>query len=382
MKKNKILHIITTAEMGGAQLSTLRLLCLLQDSNLFDLHLLYGEAGPLESDYAELREKGIIVIRNPLLCRSFHPMKDFLLFISLILFFRKNRFDLIHTHCSKPSLVARVAALFSGVKAVVHTFHGFGHEYYRNPLLQKLHITLESLLNKKSAALVFVAKENLHRAEHIGLTPFHSPKNHIIPDCLAFEKLSIRSYAPHQELCIGSVSNFKDQKQPFLLIELFKKISLLYPQARFLVAGEGKGLSSCRKHAENLNISNIVFLGAVKDMPFFYSRLSLFVSTSRFEGLSMAELECLYLGIPMVIPFRGGITEIMRDGEQGYFYPFGNLVTALSRCREILEGRFTFTPLPPEWMKIYDSGSILKSFLNLYNSCIPFHTEKPSLPCK
>lgn len=80
----------------------------------------------------------------------------------------------------------------------------------------------------------------------------------------------------------------------------------------------------------------------------------------------MAELECLYLKIPMVLPFRGGITEIMKHGEQGLFYPFQDLNKALEHCSRILEGNFVYNSLPPEWILPYESRSILKTYQELY----------------
>ena len=112
-------------------------------------------------------------------------------------------------------------------------------------------------------------------------------------------------------------------------------------------------------------------------MGLFYSHLSLFVSASRFEGLSMAELECLYLKIPMVIPFRGGITGIMKQGEQGFFYPLQDLNTAFEYCRRILDGHFVYIPLSPDWLKPYEYGTLLKAYQKLYK-IPPF--INPTLP--
>ena len=367
-RKIKILHVISTAEMGGAQLSTLRLLSLLNSTQCFDLSLLYGESGPLEEEYLALEKQGIRVIRSPSLCRSFNPFKDLFLIIALIRFLRAKKFDIVHTHCSKPSLIVRFAAFCSGIPGVIHTYHGFGHDYFLNPFLQKLYIILEAWLNKRSSAVIFIAKENLKRAQSCHLVSL-SPKNLLIPDCLDFEHLTLET--PTHSLSIkapfiGSVLNFKEQKQPFALLNLFKRISLLYPSAQFILAGNGAGLASCRKYAENLCLSNVQFPGALKDIKAFYSRLTLYVSASRFEGLSMAELECLYLNIPLVIPFRGGITDILKQGEQGFFYPFQDLNIALEYCRRILEGHFVYIPLSPDWLKPYESGTILKSYQELY----------------
>lgn len=379
-QKIKILHVITTAEMGGAQLSTLRLLTLLNSTHRFDISLLYGESGPLEPEYQALEKQKTKVIRNPLLCRSFNPFKDLFLLMNLIHFFRKKKFNLVHTHCSKPSLIVRFAAFCSGIPGIIHTYHGFGHDYFLNPFLQKLYITLEFWLNKKSAAVIFIAKENLQRAESCSLVSL-SPKNHLIPDCLDFETLSISpstTSPPFKIPCMGSVLNFKEQKQPFALLNLFKRISLLYPSAQFILAGEGSGLKSCQEFTKQLNLSNVHFMGVLKDMEKFYSRLTLYVSVSRYEGLSMAELECLYLKIPMVLPFRGGITEIMKQGEQGFFYPLQDLNKALEHCCRILDGNFKYIPLSPDWILPYEAQAIRKTYQELYSSLYPFFQKKGS----
>lgn len=365
--KLKICHVITTLEMGGAQLSTLRLLRELQFSPEIDLFLIYGEEGPLSNALPLL--KNITLIRLPSLQRSFHPLRDILLLFSLFKIIKTHRFDLIHTHCSKPSLFARLAAFLSG-KKTIHTYHGFGHDYFKEGFFRKLFLRLENFLNRLSVRLIFVCNENLLRAKTLKLL---QNQGELISDMLDFDRML--SFRKNHETgrTLGAVLSFKEQKKPFLLLNLMKKISLSFPDSHFILIGEGPLLKNAKRYAASLGL-NARFTGAVTEILPYYESISLFISTSAYEGLSMAELECLYLGIPMVITPAGGIIDFMENGKQGFFYEHGNLDQALEYCHRILSGQFEYRPLSKERFACFNTKKIVERHLELYKEI----TDRPN----
>src|SRR5437868_10834025 len=71
----------------------------------------------------ELRTKGIAV-ETVAMNREAAPLADLKALRSLTKLFRKQRFDVVHTHTPKAGVLGPLAARLAGVPVVVHTIHG------------------------------------------------------------------------------------------------------------------------------------------------------------------------------------------------------------------------------------------------------------------
>src|SRR5205814_7562266 len=66
--------------------------------------------------------------------RGLDPLRLVASLIQMYAYFRRVKPDLVHTHCSVPGIVGRLAARLAGVPVVVHTVHGFAfHDGSRGP---------------------------------------------------------------------------------------------------------------------------------------------------------------------------------------------------------------------------------------------------------
>jgi glycosyltransferase involved in cell wall biosynthesis len=71
----------------------------------------------------------------------------------------------------------------------------------------------------------------------------------------------------------------------------------------------------------------VTFAGAVapKDMPVFYQRADVFVLPSQNEGMSIALLEAMACGLPVVVTDTGGTEELVREGVNGHVVPWSDV---------------------------------------------------------
>ena len=363
----KIAHLLSTLEVGGAQLSTLRLVKELQKNPQFETTLIVGEDGPLRSELEDIRN----VIRLPSLQRSFQPFRDLLCLFQLFFLLKKKSFHVVHTHSSKPSILGRMAALMARTPLILHTYHGFGHDFFKKRRHQILFRGVERIVNKKSSGLVFICEENRERAKTFSLG--HPKNNFVIPDFLSLEKFPKRPQSkrllPVSNPVIASVLSFKEQKNPFALIALCQKISEHYPNAEFHLIGDGPLLPECKRYALSNELKTIHFPGAVLNIEPHYRSMDLFIGASRFEGLSMAQLECLYFQVPMVITRAGGISTLMEHGKQGFFYSEGNLQEAFLFCDRILCGQFQNIPKEDSFFEPFETTRLTEQYSQLYLHC-------------
>jgi glycosyltransferase involved in cell wall biosynthesis len=102
---------------------------------------------------------------------------------------------------------------------------------------------------------------------------------------------------------------------------LFRVLSL--PQWRerpveINLYGSGPCERSLRKMAENLSLRQVQFRGHVNDVQSIWKDNHMLVLPSRFEGLPLSLVECMWSARPAVVTDIGGNAELCVDGETGF----------------------------------------------------------------
>ncbi len=103
------------------------------------------------------------------------------------------------------------------------------------------------------------------------------------------------------------------------LLEAMPEILRRWPKARLLVIGRGELEVVLKEQVERLAIgANVHFLGMRPDVPRLLSLLDVFVLPSLSEGLSLALLEAMASGKPVVATRVGGNPELIDHGKTGF----------------------------------------------------------------
>jgi glycosyltransferase involved in cell wall biosynthesis len=116
---------------------------------------------------------------------------------------------------------------------------------------------------------------------------------------------------PHL-LAVGRLSH---EKGFDLLLESLALVRELFPSADLLLAGSGAEESSLRALCRKLSLDSAVcFLGRVAAPAAYFPHATLFVLSSRHEGLPNALLEAASAGLPIVCaPASEGLVELIRQ---------------------------------------------------------------------
>ncbi len=144
-------------------------------------------------------------------------------------------------------------------------------------------------------------------------------------------------------LAVGRLTKQKDFPT---LIRAFAQVRQTRP-ARLLILGEGPDRPALEALVNQLGLEDDVALPGFVENPYAYmSRASLYVLSSRWEGLPTVLVEALYCGPPIIATdCPSGPREILADGQHGLLVPVGD-VTALTQAIEAgLAGK---TPHPTE----------------------------------
>ena len=87
---------------------------------------------------------------------------------------------------------------------------------------------------------------------------------------------------------------------------------------RFLAAGQGPLEADVRAAAARLGLDErFRLLGYVEDTPALLGASDVFVLASRVEGLPIALLEAMAMGLPVVATAVGGTPKVVTDGVEG-----------------------------------------------------------------
>jgi len=129
---------------------------------------------------------------------------------------------------------------------------------------------------------------------------------------------------PHDAFLIGTAGRLSAEKSHETLIRAAAEIlennsENLY----FIIAGEGTREKYLKSLIPESLRKRIILAGWIEDNDAFYADIDLFALTSLTEGFPNVLLEAGKYNLPVISTPAGGAVEIIRDGETGFFIPFG-----------------------------------------------------------
>ena len=238
-------------------------------------------------------------------------------------------FDMVHCHSTKAGLVGRLALLGHDVKRL-YTPHALFTMQLANVSITKWAVAiLEASLSRLCDRIIVVSREEHSHALEIGIP---AAKLSLIPNgiCLDQPRLSASARTALRrkwgvrdtEVCIGFVGRLASQKSPqTLLRSVAALLQRTAAPVRLVMIGDGPLESSMRQLAAELSIDErITWLGACDARPLM-GAFDVFALSSESEGHSIAVLEAMAQGLPVVATRVGGISETVQHGVNGFIAP-------------------------------------------------------------
>lgn len=103
-------------------------------------------------------------------------------------------------------------------------------------------------------------------------------------------------------LVVGHIGRFSKQKNHMFLLEIFRKIHDIYPNARLMLVGKGELQKEVEARAEILGLrKSVIFTGVRSDIANLLSAMDVFVFPSLYEGMPNTVIEAQATGLPCVI---------------------------------------------------------------------------------
>jgi len=276
----------------------------------------------------EVREKGIKVkIIN--FNRGLNPFAHLVSLFRLISFFRKEKFDIIHTHNPVPCLLGQLAAKIVGIPCIISTIHGL---YFQGAggIKRKFFIFIEKISARCSDRIFSVSngiidvmiKENicsLDKIKYLGnginIERFNSKRFSKEFIDKKKKELGISGFK-----VIGIIGRLVKEKG---YLELFEAVKDL-PETKLLVIGPEEPKKKDRLDINNRK--NVLFLGQRTDVDELYPLFDIFVLPSYREGLPYSIIEASSSSVPVVASDIPACLEAVDNGVTGILVPVKDVV--------------------------------------------------------
>jgi len=310
----RILYLIKTLDRGGAEQLLLETANLL-DRSRFEFEIAYTARGmhALAKDIEDLGARVWCLKGGPGIGWA----------ARLRAYVRAQRIDLVHAHSPYAAVGARIALLGRGRPRLVYTEHSIW-ESYRKPTYWANVLTFGrndhvfavsnhvSMSMRYPRGLRFLPMPPVETLYH-GINPAN------VAEWTSSNGVRREFGIPADAPLIGTVANFTVHKGHRYLLEAAAQVVRHIPDARFLFVGVGPLQSQIREQASRLGLDEtVVFTGRRADAPRIAGACDVFALSSIQEGLSVALIEAMALGRPVVVTNVGGLPEVVEDGKQGF----------------------------------------------------------------
>lgn len=328
----RVMQIIDSMNFGGAEV-ILRDLTRGLLARGYHVSARYNTPGPLAEDF---REMGVPVKRLQLRGR----IDPFLLWQMWREIYR-DKPDVVHTHLFKSDFHGRLAARIAGVPVVISTLHNCD-SWAENPIMGKGY----GLTVRFADEIIAVSEEvRQHAIRYFGVRP---EKIQTIPNAIPLERFAeSRALGPEirQEFgipagapLVGIVARLTEQKDHINFLHSALIISKKVPAARFLIVGDGPLRSKLVNLTVSLGLSDsVIFTGIRKDISAIYGALDVLVFSSQWEGLPVALLEGMAVGLPVVSTKVGGVSEVIEHESTGLLVPPSDSDALAQACFTLIE---------------------------------------------
>lgn len=313
----RICHVALGDLWAGAEVQLVALVEHLVKRTDLELAIVLFNEGRLAS---ELRKLGAPVAVFPE-----SKQNSLTLLRNLIGYCRRHKFELLHTHKYKDTILGTIAAARCRIPHVVRTVHGLmepfqGIQSFRMRLYEFCDDVAIKLRTDRVIAVSLEIEQVLSRR-------FGSKKVVQIHNGIPIGQIQ-RIRAPRETryqlginpscYLIGTVGRLTAVKghEHFLLSA--QRLLRQRRDLHFAIVGDGPLLNHLRDRARDLDIADhVTFLGHRDDSHDLIGAMDVFVLPSLHEGIPMVILEAMALARPIVATKVGGIPEVITDSEHG-----------------------------------------------------------------
>jgi glycosyltransferase involved in cell wall biosynthesis len=347
MSRATVLHLIESLAFGGAEVTVSRLVARLR-RGAYQPIVCCLRGGPLET---EIEREGVPVITLNIARRSILLLPLFLLdiaraLIRLFLIVRRSNVGIIHAHLVDCVLLGGIVGKVSGVR-VIASFPGpnllpldrkagdprnlLRRFIYRiGAKLVDRFVAVSDEVKERLADMVGVSREKI-AVVHSGVDL--SDRDH----SSSLERLRAQLDLKSNTTIVTCVGRLVPNKGHRFLIEATKEVVRRHPEVRLLLVGTGPARGTLSDLVAELGLGrHVTFFSNWPDIGEILAITTVFVLPSFGEGISVALLEAMAAGKPVIATAVPGNNDVVVPGVTGLLVPAQDTAALAQAICELL----------------------------------------------
>jgi len=323
-KKPRVLHLITSFEVGGTERQAVELLKRI-DRRRFDVSLAALRLeGPLYQEVAAIfpgvPQFPLTSFYNANAAKQLMRLRDLMV---------RKQVEILHAHDFYAGLLGAAAARFARVRVIACQRHmrlsdRRAHEWgtrLTHRLAHRVLVNSEAIRDHLLAGgriapeKIVVIRNGLSAAAELAILDNGA---RVKQRAALLRELNLDEGAK----LIGVVARLQPVKGHRYFVEAASRIADVEPKAHFLLVGDGALRREIEEQAARLGVNDRVhLLGDRRDAALIAAGFDVAVSASLSEGLPNAVMEAMAAGAPVVATAVGGTAELVIDGATGFLAP-------------------------------------------------------------
>ncbi|MEW6556609.1 MAG: glycosyltransferase [Elusimicrobiota bacterium] len=295
MDKIKILHLITSLNIGGTEKFLLAVLKNLQDKYNFTVGYL-KERGAITE---EIEKLNISVLKFN--------------FFSLVKYLKKNKPQIIHTHLYRANILGRLAGKITGVPTIISSQRSIdGWKKFYHIWIDKWTANFCNLIiaNSLASKNILITRENIP-----------TDKTTVVYNGIVFPSTVNRQ--PSTTFTVAYIGRLHNEKGVYLIPEIAKIVCQQNDRIKFLIYGDGPERQNLELRIKNLQLeTRVEFLGWQTNLNEIYSSIDILLLPSEEESFPQSALEAMAYGIPVIASDVGGVSELVDDKKTGFLIKY------------------------------------------------------------
>lgn len=368
----KVLHLISGGDTGGAKTHLLSLMkglnkkidakviCFIEDTFYEDL-----KAEGIDIEVFEQKSRSDMSVVNRL--------KDEI---------EKNNYDIVHCHGARANFVAIFLKNKINVPMLTTIHSDYKLDFKDNFYKRLVFTTLNTFALKRFKYFIAISETFKDMLVSRG---FKKDRIYIAYNGIDLDKdievvpkdefLNSYNIDPKDKTLITIVARLDKVKDHETFIKAAKEVLEKRNDCMFLIAGNGNDEERLKSMVKEFNIEeNVKFMGFVNDPYSLFNAIDINTLTSVSESFPYVVLEGARMKKPIISTKVGGLTKLIKDGENGYLIDVGDYKQLAEKIGQLLDEKEKISVLGEnlytEVKENYSSDSMAKTHIKIYKDII------------
>ena len=191
----------------------------------------------------------------------------------------------------------------------------------------------------------------------------------VIPNICSLDGQKIPMKSKHKTVL--AVGRLHEQKGFDLLLQAWKPIEEKYPDWTLRIVGEGPKREELETLVKTLKLKRVALIGRTNEVVNEYAQASLFVLSSRYEGLPLALIEAMWCGTPSIafdcphgpaelltnnhgwLVFNGDISALSAQLDYAIAHP-EEAAQRAQKAQTYAQQTYSESTIMPQWIKLIE----------------------------